>query len=134
MSCTDEALIQAALKARENSYCPYSGFAVGAAIECEDGVVFTGCNVENGAFSASVCAERNAIFKAVSEGKRKFTKIAIVGGKKGEKVSTETPPCGVCRQVMSEFCDEGFIIITYDGANTIRRTLKDVLPNAFGLK
>ena len=93
-------LIRAAFEARKYSYSPYSHFEVGAALECEDGTVFTGCNVENAAYGPSNCAERTAIFKAVSEGQKNFKRIAIVGGKKGESVAPT--PCGVCRQVMSE--------------------------------
>ena len=97
-------LVMEALKARKQAYCPYSGFAVGAALLCADGRVFTGCNIENAAYPATNCAERTAIFKAVSEGKRKFKAIAIVGGKSGI-LDHYCAPCGVCRQVMMEFCD-----------------------------
>ena len=90
-------LISQALSARENAYAPYSGFMVGAALLCKDGTVYTGCNIENAAFTPTNCAERTAFFKAVSEGKRDFVKIAIVGGKKGEM--TAPAPCGVCLQV-----------------------------------
>ena len=99
---TDKELILSALKARENAYAPYSQFLVGAALLCSDGTVYTGCNIENISYSGTVCAERTAIFKAVSDGKREFSKIAIVGGKKGETISAY--PCGICRQVMAEFC------------------------------
>ena len=97
-------LIQAALEARIFSYSPYSGFAVGAALLCEDGSVYTGCNIENAAFTPTNCAERTAFFKAVSEGKRRFKAVAIVGGPAEKEPETLCSPCGVCRQVMMEFC------------------------------
>jgi len=129
-----EELLTRALSARENSYCPYSGFAVGAALLCEDGEIITGCNVENSAFSPTICAERVAIFSAISKGKHKFKKILIVGGKKGEKIESECTPCGVCRQVLSEFCDKDFEILTYDGKEVITRTLGELLPYSFDIK
>ncbi len=98
-----QQLIEMAEQARKNAYCPYSEFSVGAALLTEDGSVYTGCNVENAAFGPSNCAERTAFFKAVSEGVRDFKAIAIVGGKK-EKEGGYCAPCGVCRQVMAEFC------------------------------
>ena len=101
-----EELIRQAMEARKNSYSPYSGFQVGAALLCEDGTVYTGCNVENAAYGPTNCAERTAVFKAVSEGKREFKRIAIVGGHEGESVAPT--PCGVCRQVLSEFCKPSF--------------------------
>ena len=108
----DRELIEAAARARKMSYSPYSGFAVGAALLCEDGSVFTGCNIENSAFSPTNCAERTAFFKAVSEGRRDFAKIAVVGGR-ADLATPEycCPPCGVCRQVMKEFCKPDFEII-----------------------
>ena len=109
-------LVMEALKARKQAYCPYSGFAVGAALLCADGRVFTGCNIENAAYPATNCAERTAIFKAVSEGKTEFRAIAIVGGPKGKEPENFCAPCGVCRQVMAEFCDpETFRIILMNG-------------------
>ncbi len=123
-------LIRAAFEARKYSYSPYSHFEVGAALECEDGTVFTGCNVENAAYGPSNCAERTAIFKAVSEGQKNFKRIAIVGGKKGESVAPA--PCGVCRQVMSEFCKPDFEIImakTEDDYEVM--TLSELLPKGF---
>ena len=105
-------LIQAALEARIFSYSPYSGFAVGAALLCEDGSVYTGCNIENAAFTPSNCAERTAFFKAVSEGKRRFKAVAIVGGLAEKEPETLCSPCGVCRQVMMEFCcPQDFLVI-----------------------
>ena len=110
-------LVMEALKARKQAYCPYSGFAVGAALLCADGRVFTGCNIENAAYPATNCAERTATFKAVSEGKTEFRAIAIVGGPKGKEPENFCAPCGVCRQVMAEFCDpETFRIILMNGA------------------
>ncbi len=105
-------LIQAALEARIFSYSPYSGFAVGAALLCEDGSVYTGCNIENAAFTPTNCAERTAFFKAVSEGKRRFKAVAIVGGPAEKEPETLCSPCGVCRQVMMEFCcPQDFLVI-----------------------
>lgn len=105
-------LIQAALEARIFSYSPYSGFAVGAALLCEDGSVYTGCNIENAAFTPANCAERTAFFKAVSEGKRRFKAVAIVGGPAEKEPETLCSPCGVCRQVMMEFCcPQDFLVI-----------------------
>lgn len=126
----NEKLMEMAIKAREYSYSPYSGFRVGAALLCEDGLVYTGCNIENSAYGPTNCAERTAFFKAISEGKHKFKKIAIAGGKK-KLISCY--PCGVCRQVMAEFCDlNEFEIIcgTPEIGLEIYR-LKELLPKAF---
>ena len=126
-------LISQALSARENAYAPYSGFMVGAALLCKDGTVYTGCNIENAAFTPTNCAERTAFFKAVSEGVLEFDAICIVGGKDG--VLTEyAPPCGVCRQVMMEFCDpeEFQIILATDVEHYDTYTLKELLPLGFG--
>ena len=128
-------LIKKALEARELAYCPYSNFRVGAAALFEDGKIYTGCNIENAAYTPTNCAERTAIFKAVSEGVREFDTICIVGGKDG--ILTEyTAPCGVCRQVMMEFCDpETFrIILAIDKEHYDIYTLKDLLPLGFGLR
>ena len=108
-------LVSAANSARGGSYSPYSHFAVGAALLAEDGTVFTGCNVENSSYSATLCAERVAIFHAVSKGYRNFTAIAVVGGPAGRDTEGECQPCAVCLQVMAEFCDSDFEIITEDG-------------------
>lgn len=129
---TYEALARQALEARELSYCPYSGFAVGAALLCADGTVITGCNIENAGYSATNCAERTAFFKAVSEGKREFLAIAVAGGKKGEPPADLCPPCGVCRQVMREFCGPDFKIVLTDGKNLELYTLEELLPHSFG--
>lgn len=118
--------------ARENAYAPYSGFAVGAALLCGDGTVYTGCNVENAAYSPTLCAERVAICKAISEGKRDFTAIAVCGGKKGENLSLCTP-CGVCRQVMGEFCKPDFTVYITDGEEIFAHKLSEILPMQFSL-
>lgn len=125
-------IIEAALDARNRSYCPYSGFAVGAALLCENGDVYTGCNIENSSFGPTVCAERTAIFKAVSEGRRDFTAIAIAGGKAGAEPERYVPPCGVCRQVMLEFCKGDMKIILVKSPEDYREyTLAELMPLAF---
>ena len=130
---SDEKLMELALQARESSYSPYSHFRVGAALLCADDSVYTGCNIENAAFTPGICAERTAIYKAVSEGKRAFTAIAIAGGSE-DSAPALTAPRGVCRQVMREFCDpEEFRIIL--GAGTGEKQvylLKELLPLSFG--
>ncbi len=132
---TNFQLVTEAIKAREKSYCPYSNFAVGAALLAENGNVFRGCNIENSSFSPTICAERTAFFKAVSEGEKKFVKIAIVGGKADENISKKCFPCGVCRQVMSEFCDcETFEILLFDGEKITSFTLKNLFPNGFSFE
>lgn len=125
-----EQLVSMAKEAMMNAYSPYSGYKVGAALLCKDGSVYTGCNIENAGYSATNCAERTAFFKAVSEGKREFTSIAICGGKDGV-LDGEFPPCGVCRQVMQEFCEDEFLIYlaSKDGIETY--TLKELLPMSF---
>lgn len=128
-----QKLIATAIKQMEYSYVPYSGFRVGAALLAEDGSVYTGCNIENAAYTPSNCAERTAFFKAVSEGVKAFSAICIVGGKDG--VLTEyTSPCGVCRQVMLEFCDpEAFeVILAVSEEDYQVFKLKELIPNAFG--
>lgn len=126
-------LIKAAIKQTEYSYVPYSGFRVGAALLAKNGKVYTGCNIENAAYTPSNCAERTAFFKAVSEGVREFSAICIVGGKDGV-LSTYTPPCGVCRQVMMEFCDPKTfeIILAVSEEEYEVFLLKDLLPKGFG--
>ena len=126
----DLKLISLAVEAMKNSYSRYSHFAVGAALLCGDGSVYTGCNIENSAFSATVCAERTAFFKAISDGKREFTKIAVVGGKDND-IGAPCMPCGVCRQVMSEFCKKDFCIITLKDGVPQSHTLDELLPHAF---
>lgn len=128
-----KTLIKLAMEAREKSYCPYSGFAVGAALQTKEGKIYQGCNIENAAFTPTNCAERTAFFKAVSEGKRDFVKIAIVGGKKGEM--TAPAPCGVCLQVMSEFCkaDEFEIVMAKSEEDYSSKRLSELLPSSFSL-
>lgn len=114
-----------------DAYVPYSGFKVGAALLTASGKVYTGCNIENAAYSPSNCAERTAFFKAVSEGEREFAAIAIVGGLEG-KIKGYCPPCGVCRQVMSEFCTNDFIIILGKEDDEYKSyTLTELLPVSF---
>ena len=128
-----EEMIELAIGQLQYSYTPYSGFKVGAALLTKDGKFYTGCNIENAAFTPTNCAERTAFFKAVSEGEREFRAICIVGGKDG--VLTEyAAPCGVCRQVMMEFCDpETFKIILATGKEQYEIfTLKELLPQGFG--
>lgn len=122
-------LMQAAMDVRKNAHCPYSGFAVGAALLTADGSLYTGCNVENASYSLGCCAERTAIFKAVSDGKREFSAIAICGAPKGEQPDAPCIPCGACLQVMAEFCGDDFPIILADGVHT----LKEFLPKRFVL-
>ena len=126
-------LISQALSARENAYAPYSGFMVGAALLCKDGTVYTGCNIENAAFTPTNCAERTAFFKAVSEGVRDFQAICIVGGKDGN-LTEYTAPCGVCRQVMMEFCNPKTfqIILAVDKERYEIYTLEELMPLGFG--
>ena len=124
------ALVKKAYEAMQNSYSPYSGFKVGAALLTKSGKVYTGCNIENAAFSPTNCAERTAFFKAVSEGEKEFTAIAIVGGKNGE-ITDFCYPCGVCRQVMAEFCNSDFEIITANPKGIKSYTLKELLPQSF---
>lgn len=125
-------LINIALQSRLKAYCPYSGFEVGAALLCADGSVYTGCNIENSAFSPTVCAERTAFFKAVSDGKKDFAKIAVVGGEAEKEPQNYCPPCGVCRQVMKEFCSADFEIIIAKNSDEYKlKTLSDLLPESF---
>ena len=129
---TAEKLAELAKQAMEKAYAPYSGYKVGAALLCDDGTVYTGCNIENAAFSPTICAERVAFAKAVSEGHRDFTAIAVCGGKDGV-ITGVFPPCGVCRQVMAEFCKPDFAVhlVKAEGLETI--PLKNLLPHSFGL-
>ena len=126
-------MIEIALSQLAYSYTPYSDFKVGAALLGKNGRIYTGCNIENAAYSATNCAERTAIFRAVSEGNMRFRAIAIVGGPKESEPGDFCPPCGVCRQVMTEFCDpETFRIILMNGAGEIREyLLKELLPLGF---
>lgn len=126
-------LISKALEARKFSYSPYSGFSVGAALLCDDGSVYAGCNIENSSFSPTICAERTAIFKAVSEGKKNFLKIAVVGAdSENETPVNYCPPCGVCRQVMREFCGNDFEIVIAKSCDDYKvKKLSELLPESF---
>lgn len=129
---TDRELCLIAIAAANNSYSPYSDYCVGAALLTETGNIYTGCNIENSAFSPTCCAERTAVFKAVSEGERKFVKIAVAGGKRGEPLDKTVSPCGVCRQVLAEFCKPDFeILLVTDEHNYRKTTLGELLPLAF---
>jgi cytidine deaminase len=131
---TISMLIKKANDARAKSYCPYSGFAVGAALLCADGTIFTGANIENASYTPTICAERVGFFQAVHAGHRDFTAIAIVGGSKGKDIDSLCTPCGVCRQVMSEFCKGDFKILLSDGKDNKIFTLDDMLPHRFSLE
>lgn len=130
---TDQQLIPLAIEAMGRAYAPYSGFRVGAVLLASDGMVYQGCNIENAAYTPTNCAERTAFFKAVSEGQRTFDAICIVGGKDGV-LTDYTAPCGVCRQVMMEFCNpETFRVILAKNESDYRTfLLKDLLPMGFG--
>lgn len=132
----EKKLIKLALEARKKSYAPYSNFLVGAALLCKNGEIYTGCNIENAAFTPTNCAERTAIFKAVSEGNTQFDKIAIVGGKKDAQSLDYCAPCGVCRQVMTEFVDvDNFQIILAKNENEYKvYSLNELFPLNFGPK
>ena len=131
---TNGELIQEAKKARGRSYSPYSGFRVGAALLTRSGKIYHGCNIENAAYSPSNCAERTAFFKAVYDDEREFEKIAVVGALADGDLDVPCPPCGVCRQVMMEFCDpESFSIVLANGEDDpMEIPLKDLLPLGFG--
>ena len=132
---SDMELMKTAEKMREKAYCPYSGFAVGAALLAKNGKVYTGCNIENASFSPTVCAERVAIFSAIAEGEKEFVKMAVCGGKKGEKPDKICTPCGVCRQVLCEFCHgELPVILGNTEQGTERHSLSSLLPLGFDLK
>ena len=128
---TDKELLLKAIEARELAYAPYSDHRVGAALVGKSGKLYLGCNVENAAYSPTNCAERTAIFKAVSEGEREFTAIAIVGGI-GDTLSEVCAPCGVCRQVMAEFCDGDMRIVMGTPDKITVSTLSELLPYSFG--
>lgn len=125
-------LIKRAKAAMERAYAPYSGYQVGAALLCSDGSIFEGCNIENAAFSPTICAERAAFAAAVSAGQREFTAIAVCGGKEG-KIEGVFPPCGVCRQVMKEFCGEDFKVYLINPDGYEETTLGALLPMSFSL-
>ena len=128
-----KALIEQAIAARENAYTPYSHFKVGAALLGKSGRVYTGCNVENAGYTPTNCAERTALFKAVSEGEREFEAIAIVGSMEGEKNELVTGPCGVCRQALYEFGGDGLVVLMAKSPEDyVERTLGELLPFGFG--
>ena len=128
---TRQELLRLAKEARDHSYSPYSHYSVGAALLTKDGRIYQGCNIENASFTPTICAERTAFFKAVFDGVREFAAIAVIG-------SGELPayPCGVCRQVMAEFCGADFVIVTSnrDGSEVVTETLDRMLPHRFGPK
>ena len=125
-------LIKSARAAAERAYCPYSRYHVGAALLSEGGKIFTGCNVENASYGASCCAERNAVFHGIEQGERKFKAIAIYAF--SETGEADLPlPCGICRQVLAEFCDESLIIIAANEKETARFSLGELLPHSFSL-
>ncbi|MCM1536327.1 MAG: cytidine deaminase [Clostridium sp.] len=130
-----EELMGQALAARSRAYAPYSHYTVGAALLTAEGTVYQGCNIENASYGAANCAERTAFFKAVSEGEREFAAIAIAGGPEGEEPSGYASPCGICRQVMQEFCREDFRIFLVKNTEEYREfTLAQMLPFAFSLE
>ncbi len=130
-----EGLLKTAAEMRKMSYTPYSHFNVGAALLAANGTVYTGCNIENASFTPTNCAERTAFFKAVSEGVKEFTAIAIAGGPAGAEPVDYCPPCGVCRQVMSEFCHDDFKVIMVKSLNEYKIVdLVESLPDRFGPK
>jgi len=121
-----DALLQAAIEAREHAHAPFSNFKVGAALETEDGRIYTGCNIENATYGLTLCAERVAVFKAVSEGARKFKRIAVAAD-----TGTLTPPCGACRQILWEFCgDAELTLVNLEGKSETMR-MKDIFPRPF---
>ena len=126
-------LIRSAMEARKKAYAPYSGYMVGAAVLTNELRIYTGCNIENAAYTPTVCAERTAVFKAVSEGWRRFKAIAVVGSPKGD-VTQYAFPCGVCRQVMREFADaDNFVVIVAKSEQDYQAlTLRELLPEGFG--
>ena len=125
-------LAKLAVSMMEKAYAPYSGYKVGAALLTKNGKIYLGCNIENSAFSPTVCAERVAIFKAVSDGELEFSAIAVAGGKNGA-MEGYFPPCGVCRQVMAEFCKEDFDIILCNESGYTVNKFSEILPFSFGL-
>jgi len=129
-----EKLMELAVEAMQHAYVPYSGYKVGAALLCEDGTVYQGCNIENASYSPTVCAERTAFFKAVYDGHRAFTAIAVCGGKDGV-ITGAFPPCGVCRQVMREFCEDDFTVYLHGEKGLLEAIpLKELLPHSFSAK
>ena len=129
---TPEKLCELAKEAMTHSYSPYSGYKVGAALLCKDGAVYTGCNIENAAYTPTICAERTAMFKAVYDGQRAFAAIAVCGGKDGV-ITGRFPPCGVCRQVMREFCSDDFKVYLVTPEGYQETTLGQLLPESFSV-
>ena len=128
---TPEKLVEMAVDAMRRAYAPYSGYKVGAALLCKDGSVYCGCNIENASYSPTNCAERTAFFKAIYDGHRDFNAIAVCGGKDGV-ITGGFPPCGVCRQVMREFCEDDFLIyMAGPGGSYETVTLSQLLPYSF---
>lgn len=121
-----DPLLEAALRARYHAHAPYSKFRVGAALEAEDGTVYTGCNIENASYGLTMCAERVALFKALSEGARRFRRIAVAAD-----TESPTPPCGPCRQLLWEFCRDAEIVLVNPGGRTEQFSMRDLLPRAF---
>ena len=124
-------LVERACAARLKAYSPYSQFCVGAALLCADGEIIEGANIENSSYGATNCAERTAFFTALMQGKKDFVAIAIIGAKRGENVTSFCAPCGICRQVMAEFCSPSFEILLYDGKDIKSYTLGEILPESF---
>ena len=131
MKIDSKELIAKAILAREASYSPYSGISVGAALLTKSGKVYLGNNIENASYSPTICAERVAFFKAISEGEREFSAIAIAGGRAGEPSQENFPPCGVCRQVMSDFCGKDVLVMWGSDEKITERTLGEILPDGF---
>ena len=130
---TAEKLVELAKEAMTHAYAPYSGFKVGAALLCADGTVYQGCNIENASFTPTVCGERSAFFKAIYDGHRDFTALAVCGGKDGQ-IAGAFPPCGVCRQVMREFCEDDFTLYLVNESGFDTLTLDQILPYSFSAK
>lgn len=126
MSSSDEKLIESAVSARENAHAPFSNFKVGASLLTETGEIITGCNIENATYGLTLCAERTAIFKAISEGKNKFQKIAVVAD-----TENLTPPCGACRQIIWEFCGDIEVVLANLKGTTKTFQMRELFPNAF---
>lgn len=136
MECTDEKrLVLSARAARLNSYSPYSGFSVGAALLAKNGKVYMGANAENASYGAAICAERAAFVSALSAGEREFSAIAVAGGKKEDNAPPACTPCGICLQFMSEFCGADFPVLLACGADGyVKKTFSQLFPEAFALK
>lgn len=131
----EKKLAELALKARYNAYAPYSGYTVGAAVLAEDGNIYCGCNIENASYPAGICAERTAIFKAVSEGNSKIIALALSASRAGEEASDYPSPCGICRQVMAEFDDGNMIVLLVKNKDDYKKyTLTELLPLGFTSK